>query len=86
VLSTTSRLADWIKRARLISREPDPDDRRASLVALTPSGRLTLAAAVKTYENELARAFDAELGEEEQHAMHRLVTRLLTATSDGERS
>jgi DNA-binding MarR family transcriptional regulator len=80
----TSKLADRIERAGLIRREPDPDDRRASRVALTDSGRRTLAAAVKTYEAELARILDPELSEEEQRAMHDLVTRLLTATSDGE--
>jgi DNA-binding MarR family transcriptional regulator len=82
----TSKLADRIERAGLIRREPDPDDRRASRVALTDSGRRTLAAAVETYEAELAHILDPELSEEEQRAMHDLVTRLLTATSDGERA
>lgn len=80
----TSKLADRIERAGLIRREPDPDDRRASRVSLTESGRRMLTAAVKTYEAELARILDRELDEEEQRAMHELVTRLLTATSDGE--
>jgi DNA-binding MarR family transcriptional regulator len=80
----TSKLADRIERAGLICREPDPDDRRASRVALTESGHRTLAAAVETYEAELARILDPALDEEEQRAMHDLVTRVLTATSDGE--
>lgn len=79
----TSKLADRIERAGLIRREPDPHDRRASRVALTPSGRRALAAAVKTYEAELARILDAELSKEEQRAMQDLVTRLLTATNAG---
>lgn len=82
----TSKLADRIERTGLIRREPDPDDRRASRVALTPAGRRALASAVKTYEAELARTLDAELSKEEQRAMHDLVTRLLTAISDGEPS
>ena len=79
----TSKLADRIERAGLIRRAPDPDDRRASRVALTESGRRTLAAAVTTYEAELASILDPELNEEEQRAMHDLVTRVLTATSGG---
>jgi DNA-binding MarR family transcriptional regulator len=80
----TSKLADRIERAGLVQREPDPDDRRASRVALTESGRRTIAAAAKTYEVELARILDAGLDREEQGTMHELVTRVLTATSDGE--
>lgn len=77
----TSKLVDRIERAGLIRREPDPDDRRASRVALTEPGRRALAAAVRTYEAELAGTLDPELNEEEQRTMHDLVTRLLTATS-----
>jgi DNA-binding MarR family transcriptional regulator len=35
---TTKRL-DRLERAGLIAREPDPDDRRGVLIALTPKGR-----------------------------------------------
>lgn len=80
----TSKLADRIERAGLIRREPDPDDRRASRVALTESGRRTLAAAVTTVEAELARALDPALDEEEQQTMHDLVARVLLATRGGE--
>ncbi len=82
----TSKLADRIERAGLIRREPDPDDRRASRVALTPTGRRKLAAAVKTYEVELASALDSVLSRTEQKHMHHLVTRLLSATSEGDPS
>jgi DNA-binding MarR family transcriptional regulator len=46
----TSKLVDRIERAGLIARQPDPDDRRASRVALTAAGKRKLAAALKTYE------------------------------------
>ena len=82
----TSKLADRIERAGLIRREPDPHDRRASRVALTEPGRRTLAAAVETYEAELASVLDATLSGKEQSTMHDLVTRVLTATGDGERA
>lgn len=82
----TSKLADRIEHAGLIRREPDPDDRRASRVALTPNGRRKLAAAVKTYEAELASVLDAVLSRTEQKHLHQLVARLLAATSLGESS
>lgn len=82
----TSKLADRIEQAGLIRREPDPDDRRASRVVLTRSGRRALDAATTTYETELANALDATLSDKEQAAMHDFVTRLLTATDDGEPS
>ncbi len=79
----TSKLVDRIERAGLIRREPDPDDRRASRATLTPSGRRTLAAAVKTYEAELASVLDAVLSRTEQQHLHSLVARLLAATREG---
>jgi DNA-binding MarR family transcriptional regulator len=36
--SGTSRYADRLVRAGLVERRPDPDDRRASLLALSPEG------------------------------------------------
>src|SRR5213592_3624171 len=51
----TSKLVDRIERAGLLAREPDPDDRRASRVALTAAGKRKLTAAVKTYEAEAGR-------------------------------
>jgi DNA-binding MarR family transcriptional regulator len=80
----TSKLADRIELAGLIRREPDPEDRRASRLALTLAGKRKLAAAVRSYEAELASALDGALSTDEQHAMHNLVTRLLAATSEGE--
>ncbi|MFO7573027.1 MAG: MarR family transcriptional regulator [Gaiellaceae bacterium] len=79
----TSKLVDRIERSGLIRREPDPDDRRASRVTLTPDGRRTLAAAVETYEAELASLLDAVLGRTEQALLHSLVARLLASTREG---
>ncbi len=79
----TSKLVDRIERAGLIRREPDPDDRRASRVALTDAGKRKLAAAGKTYEAELATILDAALSPDKQHRMHNFVRRLLTAADRG---
>jgi DNA-binding MarR family transcriptional regulator len=78
----TSKLADRIQTAGLIRREPDLADRRASRVTLTAAGRHKLAAAVQTYNADLAATLDAVLSETEQRLMHELVTRLLAATKD----
>ena len=78
----TSKLADRIQTAGLIRREPDLADRRASRVTLTRAGRHKLAAAVQTYDADLAATLDAALSDTEQQLMHELVTRLLAATQD----
>jgi DNA-binding MarR family transcriptional regulator len=79
----TSKLVDRVERGGLIRREPDPGDRRASRVVLTRDGRRTLAAAIETYEAELASVLDAGLSRTEQRHLHQLVARLLAATSEG---
>jgi DNA-binding MarR family transcriptional regulator len=79
-----SKLVDRIERVGLIRREPDPTDRRASRVALTEGGERLVAAASETYEAELATALDAVLSTGEQHHLHDLVIRLLTAMTDHE--
>jgi DNA-binding MarR family transcriptional regulator len=72
-----SKLVDRIERAGLIAREPDPDDRRASRVALTAAGRRRLTAAAKTYEAEVRSILDGVLRPEEQQRMSDYVARLL---------
>jgi DNA-binding MarR family transcriptional regulator len=49
---TTKRL-DRLEQAGLIAREPDPDDRRGTLITLTPAGRKLIdTATVAHLENE----------------------------------
>jgi DNA-binding MarR family transcriptional regulator len=75
----TSKLVDRIERAELITREPDPGDRRASRVVLTPAGKRKLTAAVKTYEAEARSILGAALNPEEQRRMSDYVSRLLSS-------
>src|SRR5213594_2046284 len=75
----TSKLVDRIERAGLIAREPDPDDRRASRVALTTAGKRKLTAALKTYEAEAGRLLGSVLSPDEQQQMRDYVSRLLTS-------
>ncbi len=77
----TSKLVDRIEKAGLLTRRPDPDDRRAARAVLTPAGKRKLAAAIKTYETEVTTILDAALTPKEQQQMHQYVTRLLTTTT-----
>jgi DNA-binding MarR family transcriptional regulator len=75
----TSKLVDRIERAGLLAREPDPDDRRASRVALTTAGKRKLTAALKTYEAEVAGILAGVLRPEEQQHMSEYISRLLAS-------
>ena len=58
----TKRL-DRIAEAGLVARRPDPDDRRGTLVRLTPSGRETIDAALESHvaaEEALLGPLDAD--------------------------
>jgi DNA-binding MarR family transcriptional regulator len=48
-----SKLVDSIEAAGNCKRRPNPDDRRSSIIELTPQGRRALALATKTFEAEL---------------------------------
>jgi DNA-binding MarR family transcriptional regulator len=78
----TSKLVDRIEEAGFIAREPDPDDRRASRVALTTAGKRKLKAALKTYEAEAAGILGRVLGPEEQRQMSDYISRLLTSIDE----
>ena len=80
----TSKLVDRVERTGLIAREPDPDDRRASRVALTTAGKRRLTAAVKTYNAVVGSILGGVLSAEEQHQMSDYVSRLLIAIDDGQ--
>ncbi|WP_112133408.1 MarR family winged helix-turn-helix transcriptional regulator [Glycomyces dulcitolivorans] len=77
-----SKLADRVVASGLLRRDPDPDDRRASRVALTPEGRAILAAASESYEDEVDRLLGTALDEADRRHMHALVVRLLASASE----
>jgi DNA-binding MarR family transcriptional regulator len=78
-----SKLVDRIERAGLLAREPDPDDRRASRVALTAAGKRKLTSAARTYEAEVSRIVGEALGPEEQQQLRDHVSRLLASIDHG---
>lgn len=50
----TSKLIDRIEESGFCRRKPNPDDKRSSLIQLTPAGRRILLKAAATVEKELA--------------------------------
>lgn len=49
----TSKVVDRLEAAGLCGRRPNPNDRRSSVVELTPEGRKLVAGALKVLEEEL---------------------------------
>jgi DNA-binding MarR family transcriptional regulator len=49
----TSKLVDRIEAAGHCSRRANPDDRRSSIIELTPAGRRLLTEATEAFEDEL---------------------------------
>ncbi|MEV6424269.1 MarR family transcriptional regulator [Streptomyces sp. NPDC051662] len=68
-LSTTSRMVDLLDSTGWIERRPDPQDQRASLVALSRTGRAVLAARRRETAARLAERM-ALLTDEEQRALY----------------
>jgi DNA-binding MarR family transcriptional regulator len=57
----------------LVSRRPDPDDRRRALVELTEQGRATLAADRRQREGWLAKAIATDMTPDEQRTLREAV-------------
>lgn len=62
-----------LQAANLVSRTPDPTDRRQVLIELTDDGRATLAADRRRREGWLADAMTRELTVDEQETLIRAV-------------
>jgi DNA-binding MarR family transcriptional regulator len=71
---TTKRL-DRLERAGLIAREPDPDDRRGTLISLTPAGRKLIDATTEAHLDNERRLLDA-LSDAEQRKLADLLRKL----------
>ena len=66
----------------LVSRRPDPDDRRRALVELTVQGRSTLEAERRNREGWLAMTIAGDLSADEQETL-RSAVELLRRIADG---
>jgi len=54
-VGATSKAVDRIEAAGWVSRRPNPENRRSSLIELTPEGRRLLKAATPTFDDGLRR-------------------------------
>ncbi len=68
--------ADRLANAGLIVRRPDPDDRRAVLVSLTPEGKGVAESALKAYLEASEEALEV-LTDEERDTLAELLRKLL---------
>jgi DNA-binding MarR family transcriptional regulator len=71
---TTKRL-DRLEQAGLIKRDPDPDDRRGTLISLTPKGRALIDTVTKAHLANERRLLSA-LSESEQRRLADLLRKL----------
>jgi DNA-binding MarR family transcriptional regulator len=72
---TITPMVDALERERLVVRHPDPSDRRAILVKLTPPGR-TRRDAICVAQESLSTELVATLTAAEQTQLSRLLNRL----------
>lgn len=72
-----SRLVAALVSAGVVRRESNPDDRRGTLLSLTPAGRL-LAGEVRKIEDDYTAALRLAVNEEEAATLTRILLRLVT--------
>src|ERR1700723_511358 len=72
----TSKLVDRIEASGYCRRLPNPEDRRSSLLELTPEGRRLFAAAGVAFDDELRRWLGAAVPERTLGQLAATLTRL----------
>ncbi|MEJ1105847.1 MULTISPECIES: MarR family winged helix-turn-helix transcriptional regulator [unclassified Kribbella] len=72
---SATTVVDDLEAAGLVARKPDPDDRRATLVNLTPAGTKVLAT-IRRHRRDAMVSLVERLDESEQSNLLHLLTRL----------
>ena len=75
-ISTVSRHLAQLHQAGLVERSPDPNDRRAQLVQLSPVGHAEVDKALSARRALLDRSL-AGWSDDDVELLHRLITRML---------
>jgi MarR family transcriptional regulator, organic hydroperoxide resistance regulator len=75
----TSKLVDRIEASGYCRRLPNPDDRRSSLLELTPEGRRLFAEAGRAFDDELQRRLGAAVPERTLRQFASTLSRLRAA-------
>ena len=81
-VGAVSKAVDRLVAAGWCTREPHPQDRRSSVLRLTPEGEKTLAAARPVVENELG-ALTATLSDDDLTRLAEILARLRAALEAG---
>src|SRR5699024_12402750 len=81
-LRSVTGMVDVLEREGLITREPDPEDRRATLLRLTVDSRDRMER-LNEAQNRLAEELPAPLGPEERAGAHRTLPPLKSAAARG---
>lgn len=71
-------LVDELEALGYVERQPDPTDRRAKLIVLTPRGQKCVAAGISTIE-AIEERIDEVLGADGHAELRRLLSELLSA-------
>ena len=79
----TSKLVDRIEAAGHCRRGPNPDDRRSSVIDLTPAGRSLFAKASKVFDDELHVRLATVLTERSRRQLVTALKRIRSATPEG---
>lgn len=79
---TVTDLVDGIEAAGLVERQPDPDDRRSTFVALTAAGRLLLDRLEDARRESAGQVF-GRLDPQDRADLLRLVRGLADGSADG---
>jgi MarR family transcriptional regulator, organic hydroperoxide resistance regulator len=75
----TSKLVDRIEASGYCRRLPNPEDRRSSLLELTPAGERLFAEAGEAFDDELERRLEAAVPERTLRQFGATLTRLRAA-------
>ena len=81
-LSSASRMADWLVRARVVERRRDPHDRRIVRLGMTEDGRELLRAGADYLKARIRRLL-RRFSDREQEQLLRLMTKLIDSIEDG---
>lgn len=82
----TSKLVDRIEASGHCRRVANPDDRRSSLIELTPSGRRLLAKATHVFDNELQLRVGSVASTRQLDQFYTTLVKLRRANGDVTRS